>query len=298
MGLRSDATALLLQWTARWFAKHGDELDLPDDGVEDAETWKVPTRHGTVRCTLHRPTAARHRADGDHPAVLVHLHGGAFVMRYPEMDHFFTRFVASRTGLAVVSVDYGVAPRHRYPVAHEQVLDVVEWFRSHAADGGLDGSRVALSGFSAGGNLAAAATLLARAEGRRLPSALVLGVPALDIATTTKRTANPRPMIDGNLVRLVRATYFRDESRRAEPYASPLRADDLHGMPPTLVLTAELDSLRAEGDAFAERLEEAGNTVEHIVVPGKDHYFTEGGGPQAERLLGRLADFAADHVRG
>ena len=119
----------------------------------------------------------------------------------------------------------------------------------------------------------------------------VLGVPALDLAgaVADKPTPVRTPMISPSLQRLVRATYFPDVARRTEPYASPLLAPDLSGLPPAVVLTAEHDVLRAEGDAYAARLSEAGVDVLHRVVAGRDHYFLDGDRDRARSLLDLVA---------
>ncbi len=290
MGLYADATALLSGWAAPWTVRYGDRLRFAGEDLDEPEVWRVPTRHGAVRCEVYRPPAGRHCRAGRVP-VLVHFHGGAFIMRHPRMDDFWARYVVARTGVVVVNVDYAVAPRVRYPVAHEQAHDVVRWVIDHGGEFGLDGSRVAVGGFSAGGNLAASACLQIRDHGDDPARLLLLAVPSLDVSTTDKPAATDRPMIDARLMRLVRATYFKDASRREEPYASPLLADDLHGLPPTLVLTAELDALRAEGEAFVERLRAAGATVDHHRVPRRDHYFLDPEDPRgAEALMARMAD--------
>lgn len=271
MGWYADATALLMNLTAPMTVRYGDALQVPGLDVEDPERWRVPTRHGTVRCFVYRPTSP----SASVPGVYVHLHGGAFLMRHAAMDDFFARFVVATTGAAVVNVDYDVAPRHRYPVAHHQVHDVVRWTVEHARTRGLDGSRLAVGGFSAGGNLAASACLQARDAGDPPVRLQLLGVPSLDVSTTHKPATVARPMISDRTIRLVRETYFKDAARRTEPYASPLLADDLDGLPPAMVVTAEHDALRAEGDAYAGRLAAAGVPVDHHVVPGQDHYFLD-----------------------
>ena len=219
----------------------------------------------------------------------VHLHGGAFVMRHPRMDDFFARFLVAEAGVAVVAVDYSVAPQVRYPVAQEQVHDVLAHLAHHGEEVGLDGSRLSVGGFSAGGNLAASACLQARDRGTLEPRFQLLGVPSLDVAEeyADKRPVGT-PMLGPGILDLVRATYFKDASRRTEPYASPLRAESLAGLPPAMVVTGEVDLLRREGDAYARRLAEAGVPVEHRVVPGADHYFLSPANARAE--MGRIAD--------
>lgn len=289
MGWYADATALLMNVTAPVTVRYGDALQLARDEVDDPSTWRVPTRHGRVRCFVYRP---REHA-GTAPGVYVHLHGGAFLMRHAAMDDFFARYVVARTGAVVVNVDFDVAPRHRYPVAHHQAHDVMAWVAEHGAARDVDGSRLVVGGFSSGGNLAASACLQARDAGTVRPRLQLLGVPSLDVSTDHKPALTPRPMIGESTIRLVRATYFKDAARRTEPYASPLLAEDLHGLPPAVVVTAQLDSLRAEGDAYARRLEEAGVAVEHHVVPRQDHYFLDPGDlGQARRWMDVLAGAA------
>ncbi|MGZ8750392.1 MAG: alpha/beta hydrolase fold domain-containing protein, partial [Pseudonocardia sp.] len=202
---------------------------------------------------------------------------------------------ASVCGAVVLNVDYDVAPQVRYPVAHQQLHDVAVWATGHGRELRADGDRVAVGGFSAGGNLAAAAALEARDTGTFFPVLQVLGVPALDVASPlTRDPATAGSMVTPRLQRLVRATYFRDRSRRSEPYASPALARDLAGLAPAVVVTAERDALRPVGDAYAARLAGAGVPVHHLVVPGADHYFLDGDRARARRTLdvitARLSD--------
>jgi acetyl esterase len=289
MGLFSDATALLVQARGKRTARYGDDLyftgpDIDGRVLEEPDSWRIATRHGFVRCDVYRPPGVRR------PPVYVHFHGGAFMMRYPRMDDFFARFLVVETGVAVVNVDYDVAPRHRYPIAHHQAHDVVRWLTQHAADWELDGSRIAVGGFSAGGNLAASACLQARDEGTPMPRLQLLGVPSLDVSRNVKPAVVENPMIGPGVLRLAHSTYFKDESRRCEPYASPMLSDDMHGLAPAVVLTAEWDALRAEGDEYAAKLAAAGVDVRHHVVPGRDHYFLDGDRTRARALLDLMAE--------
>ena len=271
MGVLADASAWVMQRSAARSARYGDALRFSGADLPDPTRLHVPTRRGVVTCWVYRP--------GREPVgAYVHLHGGAFLMRYPQMDDFFCRHVAAECGLVVVNVDYDVAPQKRYPVAQEQAHDVLAWVTDHADDLGVSEGSVAIGGFSAGGNLAASACLQARDLGSCTPRLQVLGVPSLDVAEepSEKTSVLVRPMISSELLGLVRATYFKDATRRAEPYASPLRAPSLTGLPPAVVLTGEYDVLRAEGDRYAVRLAEAGVPVTHRVVPQRDHYFLDG----------------------
>lgn len=284
MGLRADVTAWTMGRTASRTVRYGDALQFEGGDLPAPAEVRVPTRHGSVRCEEYRP-------HGDPTGVLVHLHGGAFVMRHPAMDDFWARYMAARAGVVVLNVDYDVAPRHRYPVAHEQAHDVLAWAASPAQTLVALGTPVAVSGLSAGGNLAAAACLLARDEGSVRPVLQVLGVPSLDVAepVATKVARAPGAMIGTELLDLVRATYFRDASRRGEACASPLRAERVDALAPAMIMTAEHDVLRHEGDAYAVRLADAGVPVEHLVVDGADHYFLDGDPRRARALLEQVA---------
>lgn len=282
MGLLADGAAYLLQRSAPRTVSYGEPYRLAGDDLDPPVRVRVPTRRGFVGVDVYRPHDA-----GDDAAVYVHLHGGAFIMRYPEMDDFFCRYIAATCGVVVLNVDFDVAPQVRYPVAQEQTHDVYAWACSHPRDLGADSSRVAIGGFSSGGGLAAAAALQARDLGTPQPALQVLCVPAVDVASAVRPQTTS--MITPRIQRLVRATYFRDRDRRSEGYASPLWAASLERLAPALVLTAENDALRTAGDHYARRLAAAGNVVDHRVVSGADHYFLEGDREPAPQLLGELA---------
>lgn len=204
--------------------------------------------------------------------------------------------LVDRLGIAVLLPDYDVAPQVRWPVAHEQVLDVLVHLAEDGPRWQLDPTRLSVGGFSSGGNLAAAAALLARDTGCPRLRALTLGVPSLDVAGSWAEKAatlpsGARPMLGSGVLELVRATYFHDPAARRSGYGSPLLAASLDRLPPTLVVTAEHDLLRAEGERFAARLDAAGVAVHHHRVPGRDHYFLDPGNVVAE------LDLLAAHLR-
>lgn len=284
-GIGADARAWLMQKSAPLTVHYGRSLQLADGDLPTPERVTIPTRHGRVRCEIYRPPTSV--GDGPRP-VLLHLHGGAFIMRHPRMDDFWTRYLALEAGVAAIAVDYATAPQARYPVAQEQVYDVLTYVVDHGSALGVDGTRVGIGGFSAGGQLAAAACLQSIAAGHPRPAFALLGVPSLDVAQewSDKRPVGT-PMLGRGILDLVRSTYFRDAARRTEPLASPLLAPSVAGFPPTMLITAEVDLLRREGDAFARRLSEVGVAVEHVVVPGHDHYFLDE--TNAPTLLARMA---------
>lgn len=265
---------LLMQRLAPLTVDYGRPLRFAGQDLPRPRRVRVPTRHGNVLVHIYSPV------DDAPGAAHVHFHGGAWLMRYPQMDDWWCRYVAAESGVTVVNVDFSVAPQVVYPVAQEQCHDVSAWAAS-------EWSRVSIGGFSSGGGLAASVALQARDRGSFTPVLQVLGVPALDLA------AEPQPgdpgMISPDLRRLVRRVYFPDASRRTEAYASPVLAPDLTGLPPAVVLTAERDILRAEGDRYAERLAEAGVPVRHEVTPGVDHYFLTENPARARTTMAMVA---------
>ena len=196
VGIRADLTAWAMGRGASRTVRYGDALQFEGGDLAAPESVRVPTRHGRCACDVYRP-------HGTPTGVLVHLHGGAFVMRFPAMDDFWARYMAARAGVVVVNVDYDVAPRHRYPVAHEQAHDVLVWAAAEAVSLAGAGTHVAVSGLSAGGNLAAAACLMARDEQSVRPALQVLGVPSLDVAepVATKVARAPGAMIGDRAAR-------------------------------------------------------------------------------------------------
>lgn len=289
---RADRRAWWQQRLAPFLVRYDrDLLPVLDTPVVRPTRVRLRTRHGAVPVLLYRPPDR-----SEHLPVHVHLHGGAFVVRHPRMDEFVARHLVERLGIAVALPDYAVAPQVRYPVAHEQVHDVLSRLAEDGPDHGLDPTRLSLGGFSSGGNLAAAVALLVRDTGGPRLRSLVLGVPSLDVAGTWQDKAaglppGARPMLGPDVLDLVRATYFRDAAVRREPYASPLLAPSLADLPPTYVVTAEHDLLRVEGERFAARLDAAGVAVHHHRVPGRDHYFLA-----PRNVVGEL-DLLADHLR-
>ncbi len=245
----------MMHHLARFSVRYGEELRFAGDDLPSPTRVKLPTRYGSVRA---------HRYPGTRPGTYVHFHGGAFLMRYPEMDDFWCRYVVASTGLTVVNIDFRAGPYVAYPVAQHECHDAA----THLA---AEGEPVVVGGFSSGGGLAASVCLQARDTGSFTPALQVLGVPALDMASEVDLHAPG--MISPALRGLVRRVYFPDPERRREPYASPLLADDLTGLPPAVVLTAERDSLRPDGDRYADRLEAAGIDVVRDCTPGADHYF-------------------------
>ncbi len=277
--------------TARWTVRYGDELRFAGTDLPAPRRLTVPTRHGPTPVHVYRDPAWG-PATEPRPTY-VHFHGGAWLMRHPAMDDFWCRYLVATAGVAVVNVDFRTGPYAVYPVAQEQGHDVVAWLAEHGADVGVTPDRIAVGGFSSGGGMAASVCLQGRDSGRFTPRLQVLGVPALDLAGDLPPGDG---MISPQLRRLVRRVYFPDAARRAEPYASPVLAPDLRGLPPAVVLTAERDTLRPDGERYAVRLREAGVPVVEDLTPGADHYFLSADLVRARRTMAMVAEQVAAHL--
>ena len=208
--------------------------------------------------------------------VLVFFHGGGFVIG--DLDDYdgTCRELCAGAGCIVVSVAYRLAPEHRFPAATDDCLAATRWVGRHAASFGGDPARIALAGDSAGGNLATVTALRIRDEGGPALCAQLLVYPVTD--HVARETASMRDNAEGYL--LTRATmrwfvdhYLGPEGDPHHPHAFPLQAASLAGLPPALVVTAEYDPLRDEGEAYAAALEAAGMTTTLRRYDGAIHGF-------------------------
>ena len=208
--------------------------------------------------------------------LLVYLHGGGWVVGSVAMSDPFCRALANASGCAVLSVEYRLAPEDRYPAAADDAYAATRWSADRASDLGIDASRIAVGGSSAGGNLAAVVALMARERGSPKLAFQLLHAPVLDhdFETPSYRANATGCGLTRSGMRWFWDHYVPDARLRDEPYASPLRAKDLSGLPPAHIVTAECDVLRDEGKAYATRLHEAGVPTAHVEYPGMVHGFT------------------------
>jgi acetyl esterase len=254
--------------------------------VAELRDLAIPGPAGPIPSRFYRPSS------GGTLPTLVFFHGGGWVVGNVESHDTVCRHLANRAGCVVVSVDYRLAPEHKFPAAVEDCFAATEWVADNAASLGVDAGRLAVGGDSAGGNLAAVVSLIARDRGAPQISCQLLIYPALDAAMT-------HPSIDrfaeGYL--LTRATmrwfydqYLRTPEEAADWRVSPLAAPDLAGVAPAFVLTAGYDPLCDEGDAYAARLVAAGVAVTHRRCADQIHGFAMNG-----KLI-RAADAALDEA--
>ena len=227
--------------------------------------------------------------------VVIHLHGGGFVNRYPEQDLHIARTLATALGAIVILPDYDTAPRVRYPVAEEEMFDVARWVQA-SPDQGWDVEQLMLSGVSAGAKLAINICQQLHAAQLPLPRAVALVAPITNMLRTDRTSPMPRPAISPTVLRFTRWAYFPDTTRSREPLASPQLDDTLaDAMPRTLVLTGEHDSLAVDGAELAHVLREAGTVVVHYELANADHGFIAGRDRGTVRAaLGYMTSFLRD----
>ena len=228
----------------------------------------VATPAGPVRVKAYRPAGAT----GVLPAHLF-LHGGGWWLGSVDelVNDAICRLRCARAGCVVLAVDYPLAPEHRFPAAVEQVYAVLTRVAAAAGRWRVDPAAISVGGVSAGGNLAAALTLKCRRKGGPRLAFQLLEVPVLDLTLLLSVGAGDPDLHHAEqLVAAVRR-YLPDEAAAAGELASPLRADDLSGLPPAYLMTAELDPLRRDGERYAARLAAAGVPATVSVEPGAIH---------------------------
>ncbi|HUF33343.1 MAG TPA: alpha/beta hydrolase fold domain-containing protein [Acidimicrobiales bacterium] len=251
---------------ARAFMEVVSAARPPGPDVAEIVDGVLPGPAGDLRYRLYRP-----EGDGPHP-LIAYFHGGGWVLGSHESDDPLCRDLCVRTGAVIVSVDYRHAPEHPFPAAAEDAFAAVRWIAANAIElGGIPG-QLAVAGWSAGGNLAAVACRMARDEdGPDIVAQLLLN-PVTDGDLT-------RPSYEENAEGYVLTTaimewfwdHYVGDGDRQDPRVAPLRAGDLSGLPPAVIVTCEFDPLRDEGRAYADALEAAGVQTRHISGRGHTH---------------------------
>jgi len=237
--------------------------------VAKVENRKITAAWGEIPLRTYTPSGT-----GPFP-VLVWFHGGGWVLGDLEGADATCRELTNAAGCVVVSVDYHLAPESKFPTAAEDCYAATKWVAENAAALGADARRLAIGGDSAGGNLTAVIALMARDRGGPAVRFQLLVYPVTDAVFDTR---SYRDNADGYLLTKDSMVWFwnhylRNDADRANPYASPLRAANLAGLPPALCITAEYDPLRDEGEAYAKRLEAAGVKTKLSRYDGTIHGF-------------------------
>ncbi len=244
----------------------------PEQPVARVEDRTIPGPGGAIPVRVYWP------AVGKQLPVLVYLHGGGWVFGNIGSVDRTCRALANAVQCVVVNVEYRLAPEHQYPAAAEDAYAVAAHVAANPAEFNADASRIAIGGDSAGGNLATVACLMARHRGGPRLAFQLLVYPVVDYDDN-------RPSVEENEgYILTRSTmqwfwnhYVSSAEQAREPYASPINAKSLAGLPPAMVITAECDPLRDQGEAYAKRLQEAGVPVTLKRYEGAIHVFFQMG---------------------
>ena len=240
----------------------------PEEPVAQVDTRVIP---GPVPIPIrvYRPTL-----DQDLPA-LVYFHGGGFVICNLDTHDRLCRNLANASGAVVVSVDYRLAPEHKFPAAAEDAYAATCYVAEHAAEFGVDPNRIAVGGDSAGGNLATVVALMARDRGGPSLKFQLLIYPVVDVdddSPSMREYGHDHFLTRESMDWFIESYIGREEDRRS-PYASPWYASDLRGLPAAMVITAECDPLCDQGEAYARKLQSAGVPVVLKRYEGMIHPF-------------------------
>ncbi|MDB5737617.1 MAG: alpha/beta hydrolase [Sphingomonas bacterium] len=234
--------------------------------VEDRE---ASTPEGPLALRIYAP---RH---GSGLSIIVFFHGGGFVVGGFGSHDEVARQLANAADSIVVSVQYRLAPENPFPAASDDCLSAVRWAAAHAIEFGGDAGRIAVAGDSAGGNLAAVTAIRLRDEGGPKLRAQLLLYPATDL--DAPHEGSMAETAEGFYLRQEDLHFFHESyagtADRRNPHISPLHADDLGRLPPAMVITAECDPLRDQGEAYAKQLALAGTSTEYVHYSGAIHGF-------------------------
>ncbi|HEY7199064.1 MAG TPA: alpha/beta hydrolase [Candidatus Dormibacteraeota bacterium] len=268
-------------------ARLAASVPAPDTTDMEIEDRMVPA-DPDVAVRIYRPPAAQ--------GAILWMHGGGFVMGDLDTEHPWAARAAVGSGAVVISVAYRLAPEHPFPAALDDAYAVLNWAAEHAAELGLDPARIAVGGHSAGALLAAGVALRARDHQGPPIRFQLLHQAVLDdrLETWSARNFTQTPWVNRDKLAAMWRHFLG--SQAASPYAAPARAEDLSGLPPAYIATAEFDPLRDEGIGYALRLLQAGVSVELHQWPGTFH------GSQAilsaEVSQRQIAEFGAALRRG
>lgn len=235
-------------------------IAMPRRGGVHSHDRTIPGPDGTIRVRIYRP-----HGEIDRLPAIVYLHGGGWVVGSLDTHDGTCRLLASEARCVVVAVDYRLAPEHPFPAPLDDAFAGYAWVIEHALELGVEEQQIGVMGDSAGGNLAAVVAANAATRGLPVPAAQGLVYPATDahFGTASYHALSKGFLLEDTSMEFYRGCYLPDESDWDSPLASPLLATDLTGAPPAVVVTCGFDPLRDEGDAYAQRLREAGGAVWH-----------------------------------
>jgi acetyl esterase len=243
--------------------------NIEPEPVARVENRTIPGPAGEIPVRIYTP-----QGSGPFPA-LVFFHGGGWVICNLDTHDGLCRSLANGADCVVVSVDYRLAPEHKFPAAVEDCYAATKWVAENAAQLNVDASHIAVGGDSAGGNLSAVIAQMARDQGGPHLVFQLLIYPATDFGMNTpsiEENGTGYFLTKDDMIWFMNH-YLNNEEDKTNPIASPLLAKDLSGLPPTLIITAEYDPLRDEGELYGQKLKEAGVPVTISRYEGVIHGF-------------------------
>jgi acetyl esterase len=263
---------------AREFYLAGRVVTNPEPPeLQSVDPVAIPAPHGSIPARIYTPKILRKA--NDLASCLVFFHGGGWVIGDLDSHDVVCRKLADEGQLIVISVDYRLAPEHKFPAAIDDAIAATKWISDNAKQFGIDPSRLMVGGDSAGGNLAAVVAIAARDGNGPAISGQLLIYPATDFAMTHASHGEPETsiLLTHSVIKWFRDHYLNGAADVGDWRASPVRAKTLVGLPPAYVLTAGADPLRDEGDEYARHLKQAGVPVTYRHFPGQFHgFFTMG----------------------
>ena len=271
------------------YLKAKDMKSSPEK-VGNVDNRSIDGPDGKIKIRVYTP-----EGDGPFP-IIVYYHGGGFVIADLDTYDATPRALANAAQAVVVSSHYRQGPEHKFPAAHEDAFAAYKWVLANAADLKGDPKRVAVAGESAGGNLAAAVALMARDQNVALPVHQLLVYPVTDTdveSPSYQENADAKP-----LNKAMMAWFFKNAASPADskdPRLGLLKAADVKGLPPATIITAQIDPLRSDGEAFAEKLKAAGVPVNYRNYEGVTHEFFGMSGAVAKAK--EAVSFAAMNLR-
>lgn len=269
-GVTPDISAAELRTElAKWTDRADTDTDADEKHTVDITDVAIPGEAGSIAARIYRPHTVGRKGS------ILYFHGGGWVLGGLDDHDILCERLADASARTVVAIDYRLAPEHPFPAAVEDALAATEWWFAHAAEFGEDPERIAISGDSAGGNLAAVVCLARRDLGQPLPRAQVLIYPVTDDDTDNasyRRYAVGYHLGQG-VMRWFINSYLPNPADRRNPLAFPMRSDNLRGLPPALVIVAECDPLAEEAERYADRLSSFGVAARCSIYTGMIHSF-------------------------
>jgi acetyl esterase len=266
------------------------EINVSDAVVKSVELIEIPGPAGAIPVRIYRPLGEA----AEPLPVLLYLHGGGWTVGGGDTIEGSYRAYCAAVPCIVFVPDYRLAPEHKFPAAVEDSLASARWLAAHAAEIGGDADRIVLCGESSGGNLAAVISDVSRRDPSLRLLLQVLIYPALDLGAATHSYQHAEDPFTRDKMRWYINCYIRDAADIENPLGSPLRATDFTGLPKTVLVTGGADPLLDEAAQYAEKLREAGVTLDYLCLEGWPHGFAFWPESDAYR---RTMDFTVAAIR-